>query len=320
MQLEAAIREAALRIAPDIRRTPVEHSPWLSDLTGSDVYLKLENYQVTGSFKVRGALNKLGTLSEQDRKSGVIAASSGNHGLGVAFGASLLDIKATVFVPIYAEPSKVAAIKALGATVFAVGDDCLKTEEAARTHAHQNNLTYISPYNDPDVIAGQGTVALELLTQLENLDAVFIALGGGGLLSGMGSFIKAVSPNTSVIACSPARSPAMHECLLVNKVIDVPCHPTLSDATAGGVEPGSITLALCKEVIDQSLLVTEEEIRSALVSIMNNHHMLIEGAAAVAVAGLLQSAAAWRNKRTAVLLCGANIGLGTLGETLRHHR
>jgi threonine dehydratase len=308
------IERAADRIGSLVRKTPVEEAPTL----GPGVWLKCENQQVTGSFKIRGATNALLVLPPEQRARGVVTASSGNHGLGVARAARQLGIPATVFVPTTADDSKVDAIRQLGATVDRVGDDCVDTEAYARMLAEKTERAFISPYNDPSIVAGQGTIGHELIQQIPNLDAVFIAIGGGGLIAGVGSYLKAKAPHIEVIGCSPAASPAMHRCLEAGRIIDVPCRDTLSGATAGGVEPGSITFELCQGVVDRSIVVGEAEIANAMRTIIGTHHMLIEGAAGVAVAGFQSLAQEYEGKTTAVVLCGANVNTQTLVKVLAH--
>ncbi len=307
-----AIESAHQAIGGYIRQTPAEYSPYLSEVSGAEVFLKLENFQVTGSVKARGAMNKLCMLSKEERERGVICASSGNHGAALAYGAHRLGLTATVCVPEYASPSKVDVIRSFGADVKFFGDDCVKTEGYARSLSEEKGLTYVSPYNDVDVAAGQGTMAVELCGQLESMDAVFIALGGGGLISGVGSYLKAVSPNTQVVAVSPEKSPAMHACLEAGSIIDVPCFDTLSDATAGGVEPGAVTFELCQEVVDQSLVIGEEAIKHGMLELLSRHRMMVEGAAGLALAGLLESKSQWQGKRVVVVVCGGNISLDKL--------
>ncbi len=316
MITEADILKAHDVTSAQLRSTPAQRSAHLEQLSGSEVFLKLENYQVTGSFKVRGGLNKLSSLSPAERERGIIAASSGNHGAACAFGARQAGCPATVCVPTYASVSKVELIKSYGAEVRHHGEDCLETELDARSLAKEKDLAYISPYNDPHIVAGQGTVAVELLEQAENLDAVFISLGGGGLIAGMGSYLKSVSPETEIIACSPAASPAMHACIEAGEIIEVACSDTLSDATAGGVEPGAITFDICREVIDRSILVSEEEISSAMRDYIARHRMLIEGSAGGALAAFLKSREDYTGKRIGIVICGANISIEKLREVL----
>jgi threonine dehydratase len=234
----------------------------------------------------------------------------------VAWAANQLGIDATVYVPTHADDAKVDAIRRNGATVERVGDDCVQTEEHARSVGSEQGRTYISPYNDIQIICGQGTIGHELYQQIPELDAVFIAVGGGGLISGVGSYLKAINPDIEIVACSPEASPAIHACLDAGKIIDVECHDTLSDATAGGVEPGSITFAMCQQVVNRSVLVSEADIATAVRDIVATHHMLIEGAAGVAVAGYRNVASEFEDKNVAIILCGANIGMAKLQQIL----
>jgi threonine dehydratase len=316
MTVAADIRAAEARIRPHIRETPAERSVLLSD-ADTEVFLKLENFQVSGSFKARGALNKLCSLSEEERARGVLAASSGNHGAATAYGARLLGIDAKVFVPKHADPAKIHVIKTNGAKVEKHGDDCVETEAEARRVAAAEGRVYVSPYNDYQVMCGQGSIGVELARQCGPLDAVFVALGGGGLIAGIGHALKDIHPATRMIACSPEQSPAMHACLEAGAVIEVPCHETLSDATAGGVEPGAITFEHCQRTVDRSLLLTEAQIQRATRDFILSHHMLIEGAAGAALAGFLEHREEFRGQRVAIVVCGANIGEKKLMEVLK---
>ncbi|MCP4201192.1 MAG: threonine/serine dehydratase [bacterium] len=310
------VEAAAKRIAGRVRLTPVETSPALAEAGARTVWLKLENLQLTGSFKLRGATNKILSLSEDERERGVVAASSGNHGAAVACAAAAAGCRALVFVPEGAAGSKVAAIRSWGAEVRSHGNDSLLAEIEARRHAAVEGMTYLSPYNDPAVVAGQGTLGAELVQQIERLDAVFLALGGGGLIGGVGGYLKSVWPSLRVIACSPENSPVMHASLKAGKILEMESLPTLSDGTAGGVETGAITFALCREIIDESWVVSEDEIREALKLILGSHHTLVEGAAGVAVAGYLANRERFAGMNVAIVLCGANIDLGVLKEIL----
>jgi threonine dehydratase len=315
------IRESVLaaerRIRGHVRETPVEDSPGLGTSAECHVYLKLENLQQTGSFKLRGATNKLHSLDPRDRSRGVVAASTGNHGMAVACAARSLSCPALIFVPDNAVESKVGAIRGFGAEIVRHGDDSVAAETAARSHALERGVTFVSPYNDPEVIAGQGTIARELERQIDGrIDAVFASLGGGGLISGVGGYLKTVHPEARVVACSPKNSRVMHESLRAGKILELASKRTLSDGTAGGVEPGAITFDLCREIVDDSIVVDEDEIRQALRLIIGQHHTLIEGAAAVAVAGFLAQKENYRGQKVAIVLCGANIDSGTLKSVL----
>lgn len=311
--LHSECHEAAGRIAAHVRHTPVEYSHWLSQASGAEVYLKLENLQATGSFKLRGATNALLSLDEGIDE--VVAASSGNHGLAVAHAARLAAKRALIFVPEVAASWKIEAIRALGGELRMVPGDPVLAEAAARQHAAETGSPYVSPYNDPQVIAGQGTIGVELASDLEGIDVLFVSMGGGGLVSGAGGYLK-ITRHTSVIACSPANSAVMHRSLEAGRIVEVPSLPTLSDGTAGGVEPGAITFDLCREIVDESLTVSEDEIRVAMRLIIGRHHTLIEGAAGVAVAGFLQSASRWAGRRVVIVLCGANVGTSVLNKVL----
>jgi len=295
-----------------VRETPVEYSLPLSSLLQCQVYLKLENMQHTGSFKVRGAMNKLLSLSADQRARGIVAASSGNHGIAVAFGLYQLGLRGIIFVPEGASVTKKEAIAAYGAKVRVYGQDCVLTEEYARAYAEHHGMAYISPYNDAAVIAGQGTIGVELHRQLEQIDAVFAALGGGGLLSGIAGYLKAVRPALTVVGCSPRHSPVMFESIKAGRIVEMESAPTLADGSAGGIEPNALTFPLCQQLIDTHILVSEEEIRRAMLLIMQLHHQFIEGAAGVPVAALFQQQERFRGQRVVLVLCGANVGLAVL--------
>jgi len=299
------------RIRAYVRETPLAPSAALAAATGARVFLKLENRQETGAFKLRGAANKLLSIPKETASRGIVAASTGNHALAVSTIASRLGIAVEIFVSEQIHPYKRKKIEALGARVNAVAGDALLAELEARHEAGRSGRQYVSPYNDPAVIEGQGTVAVEILRQLTaqgepRLDAVFVAVGGGGLIGGIGSHLKRVSPGTQVVACWPDNSRAMYECLRAGAIIDVPERPTYSTSTAGGVEPGAITLGICGAVIDRRLLVTEAEILDAARRLEREDGELVEGAAAVAVAAFLKSAGDYAGQSVALLLCGGN--------------
>jgi threonine dehydratase len=307
---------AANRIGAHIRETPLDYSPALSELSGAKVYLKLENLQHTGSFKLRGAFNKLLTLTPEERAAGGVAASSGNHGAAIAYAMSKLGVSGVIFVPEQTSPTKVDAIKRAGGEVRFFGNDGLDTEMHAREYAEQNDMVYLSPYNDLDVIAGQGTCGVEIARQLSAIDAVFIAVGGGGLISGVGSFLKSVNPAISVIACQPLASAVMTESVKAGEILDLPSEPTLSDGTAGGIEAGSITFDICRGLVDDYQVVTEEQIAEAMCLFIDSHHMLPEGAAGVAIAGFLASAEKYQGKNVVIIVCGGNISRETLKKVI----
>lgn len=307
---------AANRIKSYIRETPLDYSPAFSELTGANVYFKLENLQHTGSFKLRGAFNKLLSLSDAERETGCVAASSGNHGAAVAYALSRLGVSGVIFVPEQTSSTKVDAIKRSGGEVRFFGTDGLDTEMHARQYAQDHGMVYLSPYNDAQVIAGQGTIGVELARQLPQIDAVFIAVGGGGLISGVGSFLKTVNPGVRIIACQPAASDVMTQSVKAGTILELASEPTLSDGTAGGIEAGAITFDICRDIADDYITVSEGQIAEAMRAFIDSHHMLLEGAAGVAIAALQAHPEPYQGKNVVVVICGANISRETLKGVL----
>ncbi len=302
----------ALKIKPLVKNTPLLHSAYYSDLTGANVFFKYENLQTTGSFKIRGASAKLIGTPKETLEDGIVTASTGNHGKAVAFAAQSLGVTSTIYAPTGTDPFKIAAITKLGGKLVFAGSDCVETELLAIEHADKNKATYVAPYNDPEVIAGQGTLGLEISNQLGSVDAVFLSVGGGGLAAGVGAYLKTEIPGCQIIGCSPENSCVMIKSLQAGELLPLPSTETLSDGTAGGVEPGSITFPLCQTILDQCCTVSEMEIKSELIRFMTNEKNSIEGAAAVAIAGLQKFGRTFKNKNVVVVLCGGNISSETL--------
>lgn len=308
---------AERRIRPYIRETPLQRSRWLSDRTAANVFLKLENLQETGAFKLRGAANKLLSLSAAKAAAGVVTASSGNHALAIATMGRKLGIAIEVFVSEHINPSRLAAIESLGVHVNKVAGDALAAEHAARKQAQLSGREYVSPYNDAQVIEGQGTIAVEILRQspecpasMSAPDAIFVAVGGGGLIAGIGAHLKRESAATQVVGCWPENAHALEACLRAGRIIEVDEKPTLSTSTAGNVEPGAITFPIAQQVIDRTLRVTEEEILHSLRQLYVEERWVVEGAAGVALAGLLKLAKEYVGKNVVVLICGGNADPG----------
>ncbi len=295
------------RIRPYVMETPLIPSPVLSLRTASSVYLKLENRQHTGSFKLRGATNKILSLSEGERRRGVVTASTGNHGLAVAHASAQLGVEATIFLPEGASPRKVEKLRSFPVELRFVAGDAINAELAARQAGEETGKPYISPYNDRGVMAGQGTVAVEMLRQRPNLDTVLVAVGGGGLIGGIAGYLKAAKPEIQVIGCLPLNSPVMAESVRQGQITEMETLPTLSDGTAGGIEEGSVTFEACRHYVDEWMLVGEEEIAAAVRLIHHEHNEVIEGAAGVPVAALLLRPDRWQGKVTGVVVCGGNI-------------
>ncbi|MFX1482064.1 MAG: threonine/serine dehydratase [Promethearchaeota archaeon] len=300
------IRQAHSRIMKHIVTTPLIHSTTLSEMTGGDVFLKLESKQVTGSFKARGALNRLMTLSKDDIKRGVITASTGNHGLGVAYAAKLLGVKAKVVFPRNA--SDVKKDRLLQAGVDVIQDaDYDEIESYARSLAEQKGMTYVSPYNDPEIVAGAGTTGLEILDQLDNIDTVIVPIGGGGLISGIATIIKSESPKTEVVGVQSEVSPEVYESWLAGHWVDVEESDSLAQGLMGGVEADSITLDIIQEYVDRVVLVKETSILHAIQTLYERERLLIEGAGAASTAVILENAQEFSEKRVVLVLSGGNI-------------
>jgi threonine dehydratase len=304
------------RSKSSIRKTPLEHSPYLSNLIDGNVYLKLDNIQKTGSFKFRGAVSKMTSISATEKEKGVVTASTGNHGAACSLAMSLLGIDGKIVVPTIVHKNKVNNILNLGGKVEYHGDDCLIAEERAQEISKTTGATYISPYNDPAIICGQGTMGYEIDQDLKNIDSVFVSVGGGGLISGVGGYLKSVQKNVKMVAVSPKNSCVMYESIKAGKQLDLPSDPTLSDGTAGGVEMGSITFELCQRIIDEFILVTEDEIADGIRIGVEKHHQLIEGAAGAAIAGFMKLKDKLNGQTVVIVMCGGNISSEVLKSIL----
>ena len=303
------------RIDPYIRTTPLEllTHPGRAD----PVYIKCEHLQVTGSFKVRGALSRLTGLTEAERQTGVVTASTGNHGAAVAYGGFQLGIEATVFVPESADPSKLENTKRWGASVVEVAGDPIEAEVRARATSESDGRVYVSPYNDLEVISGQATIGVELVSQLDHVDTVIVSVGGGGLISGIAAVLKERWPHLRAIGCAATNTNVMMESVAAGRQLHLPSLPSLSDGTAGGVEEGSVTFPLCQALVDEWIDIDEEAIGDALVGYLKTHHQLIEGSAAMAIAAwkrLVENGADLGT--TVVVSCGANVDPSVVRELL----
>jgi len=314
------LTEAACnRIYGLVRQTPVAHLPPDSRVPASaHVYAKLEQLQVTGSFKLRGAANKVLSLSPEAAASGVVTSSTGNHGLGVAAAAKFRGIDAEVFLSSQVPDVKWRKIESYGARIRMVGDSPLDAELAARAAAEESGRTYVSPYNDWQIVAGQGTIAVELLRQIGSLDAVFIATGGGGLISGIGSYLRARSPQTEIVGCWPENSRVLYECIRAGQIIEYRESYTVSESTAGGVEPGSITFELARAAMHRSVLVSEDAILDGM-KWARERGWTIEGSAGVALAAFFQQAPRYADKTVAIVFCGGNLS-PEVQARLQQHR
>jgi threonine dehydratase len=314
------IREEVLaaekRIRPYIRETPVDYSFYLSRIAHCRAYLKLENLQHTGSFKARGAINKLLSLERGQREAGFIAASTGNHGLAVAYGASMFGMQGTIFLPENTSPQKIKMLQNYDLDIAFFGTDCEEAEIHARKEAEKSGRIYLSPYNDPHVLGGQGTIAVELLRQLDSIDCIMVSVGGGGLISGIAGYLKEAGREIEVIGCLPKNSPAMYDSIKAGQIVDSPILPTLSDGTAGGIDADSITFEPCRTYVDDWVLIGEDQIREGIKLIFEQHRYVIEGSAGVVVASFLKLRDRLAGKNVVLVICGGNIEVATFREAV----
>jgi threonine dehydratase len=295
------------RIAPDILRTLLEYSPALSRLTGAEVFLKWESEQRTGSFKFRGALNKIRLLTLEERNRGIVSASTGNHGLGISLAAEMEGIPLTLVLPQNVSPEKKRRLKTGRAEIIIHGEGCDKAETWARRLAEESGKTFISPYNDEEVIAGQGTIGLEISEDLADIDAVIVPVGGGGLIAGIAAYLKASGRAVEVHGVEPSRSGFMAASLAAGHLVEIDEEETIAEAVAGGIEPGSITFPLCRELLDRIILVEEPLIKRAMSLLLEHRQRMVEGAGALALAGLLEDRTRFQAKRTVLVVSGGNI-------------
>ena len=297
-----------------IRKTDVIYAPKLKK--GADLYLKTENLQITGSFKVRGSYYKMSTLTDEEKARGVIACSAGNHAQGVALSAQKNGIKAVICLPDGAPISKVEATKSYGAEVCLVEgvyDDAYKKALSLRD---EMGYTFIHPFDDEDVIAGQGTIALEIADQIPNLDAVIVPIGGGGLISGVAYTIKMLNPKIKVYGVQAAGAPSMANSVRDGEIEELSSVSTIADGIAVK-KPGSLTYELCKKYVDEIVTVTDDEISAAILALMEQHKLVTEGAGAVAVAAAMFGKVDIENKKTVCLLSGGNIDVTILSRVIK---
>jgi threonine dehydratase len=300
----AAVLDAASRLPAEVRDTPCVRSAWLSSLAGHPVWLKLESVQPTHSFKVRGAFTALTALAGARE---VVTASAGNHGAALAWAAARLGVALTVFTPREAPRAKLAAIASLGASLRAEADDYDDAERRAREHAARAGVPFVSPYNDPLVVAGAGTIGLEILAQVPGVDEIVVPLGGGGLASGVAVAVSQGHPRPRVVAVEPAESPAFTTALAAGRIVPIAVGETIADGLAGNLEAGSITFELVRRHVDEVRRVEDARARKAVASLVREEHLVAEGAAAVAVAAVADRGPSLGARGTVVVLSGSNI-------------
>jgi threonine dehydratase len=307
---------AARRIAPYVQRTSLERSAHLSDRFDADVWLKLECFQLTGSFKLRGALNALLALDEAARQRGVVTASAGNHGLGVARAANLTGLPCVVVVPETASAAKVDLLRQAGCELILHGPDYDAAEAHALDLAGRRGATFVSAYDHPAVVAGGGTIALEILETLPETDVLVVPAGGGGLISGVALVAKGIRPEIQVYGAQSVASPALHAALAAGRQVSVPILDSLADGLSGNIAEGSITVDLARQYVDQIVLVEEPEIAAAMRAILEHEHVLVEGSAAVASAALQTGRLPIAGRRVVLVLTGRNVAPSVLRAVL----
>ena len=306
------IYQAAERIKDVVVNTPFSYAPYLSEIAECDVYLKKENLQVTGAFKIRGAYNKIASLSDEQRACGVIAASAGNHAQGVALSASKFGIKAVIVMPESTPLTKVDGVKHFGAEVILAGANYDEAYAYASDYGKKNSLTFVHPFEDEEVIAGQGTVALDILDKCEDLDAVIIPVGGGGLISGMACAFKEINPNIEVIGVGASGAPALKNSFELKKAVDSTSVRTIADGIAVR-DTSEVTLAYMLKNVDRFISVDDEEIASAILFLLEKQKLVVEGAGAVGIAALIHSKLEHlKGKKVAVVLSGGNMDVTLL--------
>jgi threonine dehydratase len=313
------IEDAEKTIGASIYRTPLIRSSFLSEKTGSEFHLKLENLQMTGSFKIRGAMNKLSSISSFPRRK-IITASAGNHGQAVALCAQKLGLSAIIIVPETTPKIKIEKIKLYGAEIELHGSIYDETEKYAIGLAKADeDLLYVSPYNDEMVIAGQGTIGLEILAQMPDVDALVVPVGGGGLISGVGLAAKSFKPTVEIIGVEPEASPSVYESLRAGRIVNSKVENTIADGLSGNIEQVSITFEYMQRFVDRMLLVKEDSIKSALKTLWAKDGQVSEGAAAASVAAALEHGSLFSGKRVVAILSGSNIDSALLKSIVASH-
>ncbi len=312
-----ATKSALKRIQKYIRHTPLEACRSLSKLMAGQVYLKMEHWQHTGSFKIRGALNRMMTLSDDEKEKGIITASAGNHGLGVAYASEILGIRSRIVLPVTASPTKVRLLKFFGVEIVQAGEDYDEAEDIAHQIERDCGLTFVHAFDDPRIIAGQGTLALEILKDMPDPDIILVPMGGGGLISGMAITLKKYCSRSKIIGIQSKASPAIYRAIQMNQVIETPIEETIADGLAGRLVSPKI-FETVKKYVDDLILVDEKDIVLAILFMLQQEHLLVEGAAAAGIAALLSKKISVENKKSVVLLTGRNIDISTLKTLVQH--
>lgn len=303
------VLEAHERCQEHLPPTPLEYSRFLSEKIGGEVWLKLDSMQRTGSFKFRGAVNKILSLSKAELDKGIVSASTGNYALAVTEAMRIRKRRATIYVAEDIDPSRLAQLRAHGLDLVISGEVAWEAEKKARRVAEDKDMIYVSPYNDPIVVGGQGTCGYEISKQLPHLNAAIFACGAGGLLSGSAGWLKSQNPKIEAFGASPKNSPVMYESIRANKMVEMETYPTLADTCAGGVDQDSITLELCRRYVDEIVLLSEAEIEKSIRLLFEHHRLVVEGSGALSVGALLKRKEHFIGKKVVAVVCGRNIPL-----------
>jgi threonine dehydratase len=313
------ILKARRKIRNYVTRTPTYLSVIFSQKTGAEVYLKLECFQPVGSFKIRGAINKVRSLSHSELKKGLVAASSGNHGLAVAYAAKIFGAKAVVVVPENAVKEKVEAIESYGAEVVKYGTDYEEAYSKALEIQKKTKRIFVHPFNDPFVIAGQGTIGLELLEDIPDLDTIIVPVGGGGLISGIAIAAKTLNPNIKVIGVQAEGAPAVYQSWKTGKIVEIDYVKTVADGLVAR-KPLDLTFRIIREHVDDIILVTDWEIGEAVLALLSEAHILTEPSGAASLAALLFRYHPKQGEKVAVVISGANISIDYLASLLNKQK
>jgi threonine dehydratase len=311
------VLEAIERCQDYLSPTPLEYSMYLSEKIEGEVWLKLDSMQRTTSFKFRGAINKILSLTEAELDKGIVSASTGNYALAVAEAVKIRKHRATIYIAEDIEPSRLELLRSHGLDLVIHGKFAWDAEREARRVAEEEDKIYVSPYNDPIVVGGQGTCGYEISKQLPDVDAVLFACGAGGLLSGSAGWLKYHNPEVEAFGVSPENSPVMYESMRAKKMVEIETFPTLADTCRGNVDLDSITLELCQRYVEEIVLLTETEIEESIRLLFEQHRLVVEGSGALGVGGLLKRKERFKGKKVIAVVCGRNINLEVFKRIIR---
>ncbi len=315
------VEETYKLIKKEIRKTKLIFNAEISETVGANVFLKMENTQISGSFKYRGVISKLNYLQQQGITKGeIVAASTGNHAAAVALASEKMGFSPIIFVPETISDTKLKFIQQYQIKLIKKGAYSAETEMIVAEYAESKSFPFLHPYNDPHIIAGQGTIAAELLEQLPKMDAVFVPIGGGGLISGIAQYIKLLKPEIKIIGCQPLNAPEMVESVKVRKIVPPSDKNTIADGVAGGLDPKTVTFDICQKYVDDYVLLTENEIRAALYKIYKTTKQIVEPAAALSLAAILKKAHNFKGKNLVAIISGSRIDKNLFVEITEHFK